>query len=86
MTKKSPDFIEYPKWLYHRRHGSRIFKSANETKWLWLFGWKEKPFLLEKPGVSSAIKICWLEWEWLFKASGVLIGVVGAVIALLKVL
>ena len=85
MATRPPGFVEYPKWLYHRKHGGRIFNSANETKWLWLRGWKEQPFPPNSLGAPAAIKAWWQEWEWLFKAIGVLIGVAAAVVALLKV-
>ncbi len=80
-------YQEYPKCLYHPTLApeGKIFQSAEETKGLTRKGWVDSPAKFPKPSrAKAAAKSWWSEWEWAFKAVAVLLGLVGAVIALVK--
>jgi hypothetical protein len=86
------EYQEYPKCLYHPKLApeGKVFHSAEETKGLARKGWVDTPAKFPEPSRISAtlvsIKPWWSEWEWLFKAVAILLGLIAAVIALLKVL
>ena len=64
---------EYPKWQYHPRHGGKIFQSADENKWSWLFGWRDTPYPPKEKQLIGRIKISWLEWKWFIEAIGAIL-------------
>ncbi len=72
---------EYPKWLYHPRHGGKIFYSPEETKWLWLFGWRDKPFPPKEERLLYKIRNLWQEWKWIIVA---LSSIFGLILVMLK--
>ncbi len=82
---------EYPKCLYHPKLApkGKIFQSAEETKNLARKGWVDTPAKFPKPSrirvALIAMKPWWSEWEWLFKAVAVILALIAAAIALLKV-
>jgi hypothetical protein len=84
VVTQPQSYVEYPKWLYHRRHGGRVFNSAKETRWRWLLGWREQPFPPKKPGAGSVVRDWLQEWGWLFSAVGGLIGFAAGVVTLVK--
>lgn len=43
-----PEPVEYPKWLYHKKHGGRIVQSEAEAEKLGA-GWEDKPIVPEEP-------------------------------------
>lgn len=83
---KPEGYVEYPKWLYHKRHGGRIFQSAEETRWLWLWGWQERPIPVPSGEQQNSVRLWWERWEWAFKALAVILGLIAAVIAVFKVM
>jgi hypothetical protein len=82
----------YPRYLYHPKLAptGKIFQSAEETKGLARQGWVETPADFPQPSrlrrALLALKPWWAEWEWLCKAIAVMLGLLAAAIALLKVL
>ena len=70
---------EYPKWQYHPRHGGKIFQSADETKWLWLFGWRDAPYPEKEKRLMGRAKVLWLEWKWFIEAVGVILVIATAI-------
>lgn len=72
---------EYPKWLYHPRKGGKIYNTAKETRWLWLLGWRDKPYPPKKPGIAARLKVLWLEWRWLLELITAVVVLAAAVVA-----
>lgn len=85
MANVPPDFIEYPKWLYHRCHGGRVFNNATETRWLWLKGWRDQPYP-ERNTKLGEFQQWWLRWEWLFKCAALLLGLAAGAVTMYKAL
>jgi len=77
---------QFPKWLYHRKHGGRVFTSSAETKWLWLKGWRDRPFPAQNSAVKSSLRTWWSDWEWLFKAATAVLVILAAAVSLWRVL
>ena len=84
------EYQEYPKCLYHPKLApeGKVFYSAEETQGLARKGWVDTPAKFPKPSrmrvALVAIKQWWSEWEWLFKAVAILLGLIAAAVALLK--
>ena len=80
---------EYPKRLFHptlAREG-KTFHSADQTKGLDRKGWVDSPAKFPKPSrFGVAAKSCWSQWDWAVRALAVVLGLIAAVIALIKVL
>jgi hypothetical protein len=80
---------EYPKYLYHPTEApaGRVFKSADETRGLARKGWVDTPSKFPRPSrIGTAARTWWFQWEWAVKALAVLLGVMLAVITLIKAL
>jgi len=86
------EYQEYPKCWYHHMlaPAGKIFASADETQGLKRQGWVDTP--AKFPPASRlatalrALKPWWLEWEWAVKGAAVVLGLLAALIALVKLL
>lgn len=80
------EYQEYPKYLYHPKFAptGKVFQSADETKGLYRKGWVDTPAKFPKASrprrAIAASKTWWTEWEWAFKAVGVILGIAGAIV------